>query len=125
MSKIIDAGHGISIQPSTLSTPGGAPAHYRITGFDTSTNQFNHMGDGFRSSYHSLPITFVNGQTPDGLPNGITMETLLMVVRDRLEAFQAGPFPHPRNEVALQNIDAALLELALREKEIKEAASNA
>ena len=46
----------------------------------------------------------VDGSTP-----GITDAALLTIVRDRMLAFQAGPFADPHNEIALRCVEIAIL----------------
>jgi len=46
--------------------------------------------------------------------NGVTNEALLAIVRDRLECFQAGPFPSQENATALAGINNALRALQQR-----------
>jgi hypothetical protein len=46
--------------------------------------------------------------------NGCTNEDLLNVVRDRLECFQAGPFPCKENDRALVHVQRALKALNKR-----------
>lgn len=60
-------------------------------------------------------IEFQKGARKD--PNarhGILDSDLLEIVRDRLKAFQDGPFATRENEIALQHIESALLWLAKR-----------
>jgi hypothetical protein len=47
---------------------------------------------------------------------GLTNEVLLAIVKDRLEAFQAGPYACRENAVALNGIDKALAALHSRTK---------
>lgn len=48
---------------------------------------------------------------------GVLDEHLLMIVADRLEAFQAGPFAHPSNLDALDHVQAARKVLKERAEE--------
>lgn len=52
-------------------------------------------------------------ETPDQI-DGLTNETLLAIVQDRLEGFQAGKYPCPENESALVNVKMALHQLHQR-----------
>lgn len=46
--------------------------------------------------------------------HGVLDSDLLEIVRDRLKAFQDGPFATRENEIALQHVESALLWLAKR-----------
>lgn len=83
---------------------GGANHRYEITGFDASGNQS--AGDVPTSR---LVILFQNGPVDvDGNGvNGITHETLLAIVADRLRSFQAGPYSCKANACALTHIEEA------------------
>jgi hypothetical protein len=80
--------------------PGGAPHEYEIA---------PPMGARTRLSFQNGPINEVG-------VNGITHEALLVVLIDRLEKFQAGPFPCYENAAALMHCRAALRELQDRTK---------
>lgn len=53
-------------------------------------------------------LDFQNGPPAQVGINGITNESLLAVVEDRLSAFQASPFACEENEMALQCVQRAL-----------------
>ena len=53
-------------------------------------------------------INFQNGPIPVNGITGVTHEVLLAIVADRLECFQAGPFPCHENEIALLHVNRAL-----------------
>jgi len=59
-------------------------------------------------------VTFQNGPIREAGVNGVTQEALLAIVIDRLESFQAGPFPSDQNAVALDHVKAALWHLKER-----------
>lgn len=62
-----------------------------------------------------LSVLFQNGRPDDNLgPNGFSMEVLLAIVADRLDAFQTGQFPHPCNEIASKKIKGAIEALHYR-----------
>ena len=65
--------------------PDGASHHYRIQYSDQWTWD-THFQEGY---VHDVGV------------NGITIEALLAIVRDRLEGFQAGPYACEDNEQAL------------------------
>ena len=58
-----------------------------------------------------------NGPIKEYGVNGVTQETLLAVVIDRLRNFQAGPFACAANAMALHHIEAALELLQQRTKD--------
>jgi len=45
---------------------------------------------------------------------GVTNECLLAIVKDRLDSFQAGPFPCEENAIAREHVVEALNQLAKR-----------
>jgi hypothetical protein len=54
-------------------------------------------------------IRFQSGPYKDvGEVDGVFVEDLLVIVRDRLRQYQAGPFPDKNNERALEGIAIAL-----------------
>ena len=61
-----------------------------------------------------INIFFQNGPVNESTFNGITIEMLLAVCKDRLESFQTGPFASDYNATALVNINAALESLDKR-----------
>lgn len=52
-------------------------------------------------------IRYQNGPVPVAGVNGVTMEALIQCNIDRLESFQAGPFPSVDNQEALEHLIAA------------------
>jgi hypothetical protein len=59
------------------------------------------------SPFHTT-INFQNGPILTNGINGVTQEVLLAIVADRLQSFQAGPFPCKENEAALAYVTEAL-----------------
>lgn len=53
-------------------------------------------------------IQFQKGPLQEAGPNGIFMEDLLVIVKDRLQGFQSGNFACPENSNALAHVEAAL-----------------
>lgn len=81
--------------------PGGAHHDYAIT---TAKEQ-----------YVLEYINFQNGPRKElDSRHGILDSDLLEIVRDRLKAFQAGPFACEENARALQHIEEALFQMNLR-----------
>lgn len=89
----------VIVQAEEELGPGGAPHYYRVRCINM---------DG------STHINFQNGPINEVGPNGITMEALLAVVKDRLEHFQAGPYPCEENAYALDAVNDALAALHQR-----------
>ena len=92
---------------------GGANHLYHVSGFNTTTNPSApaYFG-GFPGT--GVDIIFQNGPIQEAGINGITNETLLAIVIDRLRSFQAGPYPCTENRYALQKCEEALGLLKLR-----------
>jgi hypothetical protein len=76
-------------------------------------------------SYHIRPtvgnasgvrIDFQNGplQETGGVPNGLSIESLLAVIEDRLAGFQSGAFACHENGVALVRVQEAMMWLQKR-----------
>lgn len=59
-------------------------------------------------------IKFQQGPIAEVGVNGIHNEQLLAIVIDRLEGFQAGPFPCEENAIAIEHLYGAMLELRAR-----------
>jgi len=83
---------------------GGACHHYRIEYSDQWTWD-THFQEGY---VHEVGI------------NGITIEALLAIVRDRLAGFQSGPYACEDNEDALGAIVDAMAALARRTRNRQE-----
>ena len=88
---------------------------------------YRHGEPGPGGAYHDYTIVSVDGQHilehiefqkgPRKDPasrHGILEGDLLEIVRDRLKAFQAGPFASEYNARALQHIEEALYQMNLR-----------
>jgi hypothetical protein len=82
--------------------PGGANHEYLID-----------LGNGATP----IAIDFQKNNPRDWGRDGVTNEMLLAIVIDRLESFQAGPYPSGYNEVALLSCRAALAALHERTEE--------
>lgn len=67
------------------------------------------------SSEHTLErICFQNGPIKEAGVNGVTQESLLAIVIDRLRSFQSGPFSCRENAIALTHCEEALMWLQRR-----------
>ncbi len=76
--------------------------------------------------YHVLPgggnatglrIDFQNGPLGESPPNGLSNESLLAIVEDRLLGFQAGEFRCRENALALAKIQEAMMWLHKRTRD--------
>jgi len=95
------ANHQLTIEVTDEPGSGGANHRYEVTGFDTKNNGSKADIAGFTASFARLLVLFQNGPIKEFGVNGVTQETLLAIVIDRLRAFQAGPFSCRDNAVAL------------------------
>lgn len=90
---------------------------YDIIGFNTHPNNHRLLSplqsplERFSILFQSGPISETNG------PNGITVEALLAISKDRLTELQKGEHPCTNNDLAIQAIELALLCLKDRTKE--------
>jgi hypothetical protein len=84
--------------------PGGASHHYRIE-------------PSVAGAFEPIDIRFQKGGAAEVGINGMTVEALLAIVRDRLEGFAAGPFPSPQGKAALSFVTAAMEMLAQRTRD--------
>lgn len=94
---------------SVLDEPGqGGACHvYSIAyGFNPSTDEGGSQG--------KCRIEFQNGPIKEAGVNGITQESLLAIIIDRLRSFQAGPFACRENANALTKCEEALMWLQKR-----------
>ncbi len=85
--------------------PGNACHAYNIRGGDPVGFQFG------------CDIRFQKGPVKEAGFNGISNESLLAVVRDRLEGFQSGPFACDANATALDAVTEAMDVLHARTRE--------
>jgi len=105
-----DTNDGLTIKVTDDAGAGGANHRYEISGIDWARNP---SGVGPDRNAPAM-IIFQQGGIPSSGVNGVTHEALLAIVADRLESFQAGPFPSQENATALQNVHEALRALHKR-----------
>ena len=104
---VVDGDHAPQLRIEVLDEPGqGGANHEYVIAFDGEN------GKGVNNR-----ISFQNGPIKEYGVNGVTQETLLAVVIDRLRNFQAGPFACAANAMALHHIEAALELLQQRTKD--------
>lgn len=102
------------LQVLVLDEPGqgGACHRYHIT---SSVGVIESEDDLARAEIAvSADLEFQNGPIGEAGVNGITHETLLAVLIDRLECFQRGPFACVSNSTALGHLRKALKVLLAR-----------
>ena len=92
--------HQLTVEVLDEPGQGGACHHYRIA------VPMDFPSGGWGSSFTN--IRFQNGPIKEWGLNGITQETLLAIVIDRLRGFQSGPFACRNNAFALAKIEEAL-----------------
>lgn len=107
------ANHQLTVTVEDEPGSGGANHQYLITGFNSATNPSNPWTDdeGKPVPSQHLTVLFQNGPINEAGVNGVTHETLLAILIDRMEGFQAGPFANENNKAALINLRAALTKL--------------
>jgi hypothetical protein len=84
--------------------PGGANHNYKIS------------FTGEKNNFHAY-VFFQRGPVTENGHNGVTNESLLELVKHRLECFQAGNFACEENQVALDSINVALESLYNRTRD--------
>ena len=105
--KATEADNYISVQ--VLDEPGSGNANHLYGVYLLNT-------DG-GVSRHIASIPFQKGPILEAGMNGLTIETLLAICKDRLDGFQSGPFACESNQVALDAINTALDALHSRTRE--------
>lgn len=96
--KVNPANDQITIEVLDEAGPGGANHHYSLC-LD--------IGAG-ATILEFCELRFQNGAIAEAGVNGITHESLLAVVCDRLRAFQSGPYACRENALALTKIEEAM-----------------
>lgn len=102
--------------------PGGAPHCYIITGPRDDDLDIERNPALVEYLEHVTTDTidgmiFQHGGIPDNGVNGVTNEALLAIVADRLECFEAGPFPSAYNAQAAELVRGALWVLHQRTRD--------
>jgi len=69
------------------------------------------------SPEQGVTVNFQHGPLQEAGPNGLTNESLLAVVIDRLEGFQQGKYACEANAKALTSVKLALMNLKIRTTE--------
>lgn len=109
------AGDTLTLVATDEPGAGGAQHRYVISGFDAGENPSVDYVDSKDDPRTNLVVLFQNGPIGEvGGLNGVTGEVLLAIVKDRLEAFQRGPYACDDNAVALAAVDNAMYALQTR-----------
>lgn len=103
-----DQAHQLEITVEDIAGSGGANHLYMIKGFDTAGNPSDPFKDRHGESAKHATVLFQNGPIKEAGVNGVTHESLLAIVIDRLKSFQAGPFSSRENAIALTHIETGL-----------------
>lgn len=92
--------------------PGGACHAYLVDGFDAAQNPalmaFDEIDAARTDERHSVGIVFQNGPIAESGVNGVTLESLIAIVIDRLRSFQAGKHGCRENALALTKLEEAM-----------------
>jgi hypothetical protein len=115
--KVNGLNDALSIVAIGDAGPGGANLHYKVS--PPELNTFDATRDPARASRlmrACCDIRFQDGNPADGV-NGISNETLLAIVEDRLTGFQSGQFATRECAVALTKIQEAMMWLHKRTRD--------
>ena len=100
-----------------LDDPGPGGAHHLYQVCRHSTGRISEEDGTFRTRPENMVLTMqmqCGGRNEAGSVSGAVDADLLEIVRDRLQAFQAGPYACRENACALTHIEEALLWLNRR-----------
>jgi hypothetical protein len=106
--KVNPANDTLSITVIDEPGSGGACHHYKIEGFNTSSNASDPFVVRHGGPAEHATVLFQNGPITDVGVNGVTHEVLLAIVADRLRSFQKGPYSCKANACALTHIEEAM-----------------
>lgn len=128
--KVTDSPEALQVVATDLPGPGGANHFYRTTGFTRWEYSLDEHGNPVREAISALDIVFQNGPIKEAGVTGVTNESVLAVVIDRLRGFQhkrkedgsfdfnsRGEFACRENAVALTHLEDALLWLQKRTRD--------
>ncbi len=107
-----------ALEISVLDDPGqGNACHeYAITFFDDSRGGIERSPISDKHGRNCI-ISFQNGPIGEVKVNGISNESLLAIVEDRLLGFQSGPYACRENAIALTKIQEAMMWLHKRTRD--------
>jgi len=107
------ANHQLRVAVEDAPGSGGACHRYNISGFDAASNVSCQQAP----SPSDLTVLFQNGPIKEVGIKGVTHETLLAILIDRMEGFQSGPYATAANASALGHLRGALYDLQSRTRE--------
>lgn len=110
--KVNPANDKLRIEVLDEPGQGNACHNYRISGFDTTNNPSEELGQT-----QGVEILFQNGPIAEFGVNGVTQEALLAIVEDRLIGFQQGPYACSDNQTALYHVQSAMQWLQKRTRD--------
>lgn len=111
------ANHQLAIAVQDQPGSGGANHLYVISGFDSESNPCDPFLAAHGAPARHSTVLFQNGPIKEVGVNGITHEALLVILIDRMEGFQAGPFASDDSDLALNHLKAALRRLQKRTRD--------
>jgi len=104
-----------ALQITAIDEPGPGNAHhnYVITWEASERARSNWNVEDFDGRM-SLPVVFQKGPIKESGVNGVSNESLLAIVQDRLLSFQRGPYACDENNEALMAVESAIFNLNKR-----------
>lgn len=114
--KVNPANNTLTVTVMDEPGSGGANHLYKITGFDSQTNPSDPWTAAHGQSAVHAHVLFQNGPINEVGVNGVTHETLLAILCDRMRGFQAGPYASADNAEALACMEQAQTALQRRTK---------
>ena len=110
--KVNPANDVLTVRVMDEPGSGGACHRYEISGFNSETN----ASESGIDDRDRVSILFQNGPINEVGVNGVTHETLLSILCDRMRGFQAGPYASADNAEALACMEQAQTALQRRTK---------
>ena len=110
--KVNGLNEALKIEVRDEPGAGNACHYYHVSGFVVGQNPAFNGGSG--SGIAGIPIIFQNGPIQEAGFNGISGESLLAIVEDRLIGFQSGEYACRENAIALTKIQEAMMWLQKR-----------
>lgn len=112
--KVNGCNEAITIHVIDEPGAGGASHRYEVGGYNCDSNPSVGKDEGIALG---TLILFQNGPVREAGTNGLTHESLLAVVIDRLQCFQKGPHSCRENAIALTKLEEAMLWLQKRTRD--------
>lgn len=115
--KVNPANDVLKIEVLDEPGAGGANHLYRLTGFNSGSNPSDPWVAAHGQPAQHSNILFQNGPIAEAGVNGITHESLLAILIDRLQSFQKGAYANSYNATALSHLEDAQTALPARTQE--------